>query len=154
MAPPTASFPNVVALLLFLLLLLPLAFLLLVLLLLLLLLCLLRSLSLLLFVLAVALAFLLLLLLLLALALSICVPASPFGPLRNSWKPNVFHSVWHILAFDLVRFVFCGVARVSVDGLLCITFFLLQGISRTLLHTFLPLDVQLYSITLSSPNVS
>ena len=44
--------------------------------------------------------------------------------------------------------------RVFVDGLAHLMWFLLQGLSQTVLHTFLTLDAQLHSITLSSPYVS
>ena len=65
------------------------------------------------------------------------------------WLSAFFASSSPVLSFMTLSCV-----RVSVDGLARLTLFLLQGISRTVLHTFLPLAAQLYSITLSSPNVS
>ena len=92
----------------------------------------------------------------------ILAPASPsfdrYQPYENIMFSYGFCTLW-LLAFSgssspVLRFMTLSCVRVSVDGLLCITFLLLQGISKTVLHTFLPLDAQLYSITLSSPNVS
>ena len=92
----------------------------------------------------------------------ILAPASPsfdrYQPYTNLFFSLGFCTLWLSAFFASsspgLSFMTLSCVRVSVDGLARLTLFLLQGISRTVLHTFLPLDAQLYSITLSSPNVS
>ena len=92
----------------------------------------------------------------------ILAPASPsfdrYRPHANLVFSYAFCTLWLSAFFasssPVLSFMTLSCVRVSVDGLARLTLFLLQGISKTALHNFLPLDAQLYSITLSSPNVS
>ena len=78
--------------------------------------------------------------------------------MKTWWFPALFCTFWLSAFFasspPVLSFMTLSCVRVFVDGLAHLMWFLLQGLSQTVLHTFLTLDAQLHSITLSSPYVS
>ena len=92
----------------------------------------------------------------------ILAPASPsfdrYRPHANLVFSCGFCTLWLSAFFasssPVLSFMTLSCVRVFVDGLAHLMCFLFQGLSQTVLHTFLTLDAQLHSITLSSPYVS
>ena len=92
----------------------------------------------------------------------ILAPASPsfdrFRPYENLVFPLGFCTLWLSVFFasssPVLSFMTLSCVRVFVDGLAHLMWFLLQGLPQTVLHTFLTLDAQLHSITLSPLYIS